>query len=345
MLGAAPPAAPPRAPTASLPCITPLAALAAVACLAVLSPAGLAALVLRTEAPAPTTPLSRAAATPLPAAPPAPFPAHSGSPAVAADAPPATPSARPTGPPSPASWPALTVATGLAALTLARWRGRRAAPTTLPLLLGGPAMAAEVPTLPSSPPFDPLGLGPPALLAAAGHAPLGWFALPEGVQEAIQRAVGPFTPLVSFMLFLFINQQINKFRREQEAKAAAAAGKAIAEATERTVRAVTPEQWGKLLLCLLIDVAGDASFLLPGLGELSDAVYSPLEALALSQLFRSNALGVLGFVEEALPFTDELPTATLGWVLETFFADSPLGKLLGLKFPEDRKAEEAAAKK
>jgi hypothetical protein len=35
-------------------------------------------------------------------------------------------------------------------------------------------------------------------------------------------------------------------------------------------------------------------------------------------------------VEEALPFTDVVPTATLAWVLETFFADTGLAKILGL---------------
>jgi len=44
--------------------------------------------------------------------------------------------------------------------------------------------------------------------------------------------------------------------------------------------------------------------------------------LLLGQLFQSNAVSTLGFVEEALPFTDVIPTATLAWVLETFFADT-----------------------
>ena len=36
-------------------------------------------------------------------------------------------------------------------------------------------------------------------------------------------------------------------------------------------------------------------------------------------------------LEEALPFTDALPTATTGWVLQTLFSDSPVAKLLGVQ--------------
>ena len=38
----------------------------------------------------------------------------------------------------------------------------------------------------------------------------------------------------------------------------------------------------------------------------------------------------IGFVEEALPFTDVLPTATLAWVVENFFSETGVAKVLGL---------------
>ena len=37
-------------------------------------------------------------------------------------------------------------------------------------------------------------------------------------------------------------------------------------------------RWLKLLLCVAIDLAGDATFLLPGLGELGDLAFAPFEA-------------------------------------------------------------------
>jgi hypothetical protein len=142
-------------------------------------------------------------------------------------------------------------------------------------------------------------------------------------------------PVASTVAYFWVAGEVRKIRREQERKAMARASKAASEAAQRKVESIPPEAWAKLVVCLVIDGLGDSSFLFPGLGELSDAAYAPLEAFLLNQLFRSNAIASLGFIEEALPFTDVLPTATLAWVLEEFFADSPPGKLLGLdKNPE-----------
>ena len=70
--------------------------------------------------------------------------------------------------------------------------------------------------------------------------------------------------------------------------------------------------FGKLLLCLAIDVIGSSSEIVPLVGELTDAVYAPIAATALRSLFGgSNVIFALEFAEEILPFTDILPLATL----------------------------------
>jgi len=94
---------------------------------------------------------------------------------------------------------------------------------------------------------------------------------------------------------------------------------------------VPKEQWLKLFLCLAIDLGGDATYLFPGLGEAGDLAYAPLEAFALRALFGGNLLAVLGFAEEALPFSDVVPTATLGWVLQTLFPENPFTGFLGIR--------------
>ena len=147
------------------------------------------------------------------------------------------------------------------------------------------------------------------------------------------------SPIITLVLLIVINSKIQEFRREQEMKAAVAAGKAVSEATKRKLDAIPQQQWQKLALCVVVDVLGDSSFLLPGLGEAVDIFYAPLEAFLLARLFQSNAIATIGLVEEGLPFTDAIPTATLAWVLETFFAESWIGKLLGLKQPEKDDAD------
>ena len=85
----------------------------------------------------------------------------------------------------------------------------------------------------------------------------------------------------------------------------------------------------KLLLCLLIDILGTSSELLPIVGEFTDIAYAPIAALALRSLFQgSNVVFALEFAEEILPLTDILPLATICWVVETYFGDSDVARIL-----------------
>eukprot|EP00929_Paragymnodinium_shiwhaense_P102325 TRINITY_DN65541_c0_g1_i1.p1 TRINITY_DN65541_c0_g1~~TRINITY_DN65541_c0_g1_i1.p1 ORF type:complete len:288 (+),score=32.33 TRINITY_DN65541_c0_g1_i1:66-929(+) len=183
--------------------------------------------------------------------------------------------------------------------------------------------------------------------------------------EQLVNFAGPLAPLILGLLALWIQGQINNFRREQEMKVAgevakatgsAVAGAAGAAATgvAGTLANVAPQQWAKLVLCLALDVAGDATFLLPGIGELGDVVFAPLQALALRSLFGGFGLPLLGAVEEILPGTDVIPSATTGWVLQTFFSQSPIAGFLGIEppatveppstTPKDQKPEEISKK-
>lgn len=72
-----------------------------------------------------------------------------------------------------------------------------------------------------------------------------------------------------------------------------------------------PPDFGKLLICLVIDILGSSSELVPFLGELTDIIYAPIAATVLRNLYGSNILFGLEFAEEILPFTDILPLATI----------------------------------
>eukprot|EP00429_Kryptoperidinium_foliaceum_P118087 CAMPEP_0176311446 /NCGR_PEP_ID=MMETSP0121_2-20121125/66144_1 /TAXON_ID=160619 /ORGANISM="Kryptoperidinium foliaceum, Strain CCMP 1326" /LENGTH=111 /DNA_ID=CAMNT_0017653471 /DNA_START=58 /DNA_END=394 /DNA_ORIENTATION=- len=65
-----------------------------------------------------------------------------------------------------------------------------------------------------------------------------------------------------------------------------------------------------------LDAGGDASYFFPGLGEGVDMFYAPGQAVALMTLFSSRRVAIIGFLEEALPFSDILPTATIAWFME-----------------------------
>lgn len=93
-------------------------------------------------------------------------------------------------------------------------------------------------------------------------------------------------------------------------------------------RPVSPDFF-KLLICVAVDSIGTSSELVPFFGEIADVAWAPIAALILRSLFGSNdVVFVLEFVEEILPFTDFLPLATICWVVDTFFAESDLARLL-----------------
>jgi len=96
-------------------------------------------------------------------------------------------------------------------------------------------------------------------------------------------------------------------------------------------RACRPRQFAKLGACIGLDVAGNATYLFPGLGESVDLAYAPAQAVALKMMFDANGVMLVGLAEELLPFTDIFPSATIAWCLETFAPESPLSRLFGIR--------------
>lgn len=92
---------------------------------------------------------------------------------------------------------------------------------------------------------------------------------------------------------------------------------------------------GKLIVSLTIDFIGSSSYLIPGVGEAFDVTWAPIQTILLMAMYDDTmpSLKYISFMEEILPFTDLLPSGTLGWVREY----SPLLFEEGLKKVEDFK--------
>lgn len=74
-----------------------------------------------------------------------------------------------------------------------------------------------------------------------------------------------------------------------------------------------------LLVCILFDAIGYFSYLFPGVGEWSDLLWAPVSAIIFYTLFggRTGKIGgIISFVEEILPFTDFIPTFTIGYFVQ-----------------------------
>ena len=73
----------------------------------------------------------------------------------------------------------------------------------------------------------------------------------------------------------------------------------------------------KLLACILVDIIGYSSYLLPGVGEMGDVAWAPLQAGFLMFMFSGQLrVAALGFMEEILPGLDFVPTACMAWACE-----------------------------
>ena len=73
-----------------------------------------------------------------------------------------------------------------------------------------------------------------------------------------------------------------------------------------------------LAFCILMDLIGYASYAIPVVGELTDAIWAPISGLIFFLAFRkwSGVVGgVFDMIEELLPGTDFIPTFTIMWFI------------------------------
>ncbi|GAB4156580.1 MAG: hypothetical protein Tsb0033_07400 [Winogradskyella sp.] len=78
----------------------------------------------------------------------------------------------------------------------------------------------------------------------------------------------------------------------------------------------------KLILSLIFDALGYVSFVFPPF----DFIWAPLSAYLMTKLYKGRegkVAAVITFAEEALPYTDVLPTFTLMWLYTFIFKSKP----------------------
>ncbi|MFT7898794.1 hypothetical protein VBY74_02305 [Tenacibaculum ascidiaceicola] len=83
------------------------------------------------------------------------------------------------------------------------------------------------------------------------------------------------------------------------------------------------KKYQKLALSLLFDAIGYVSYLIPGIGELSDIVWAPASAYIMTKMYKGNKgkiAGAIAFIEEAMPGLDVVPTFTLMWLYTYVFS-------------------------
>jgi hypothetical protein len=82
-----------------------------------------------------------------------------------------------------------------------------------------------------------------------------------------------------------------------------------------------------LAFCVIMDLIGYASYAIPVVGELTDAVWAPISGLIFFLAFRGwkGAIGgIFDMVEELLPGTDFIPTFTIMWFIRKWQSKSQI---------------------
>ncbi|TDQ31504.1 hypothetical protein CLV82_2212 [Zeaxanthinibacter enoshimensis] len=72
-----------------------------------------------------------------------------------------------------------------------------------------------------------------------------------------------------------------------------------------------------LILGIVLDLVGMASFFIPGIGMFLDIIWAPIAAWFMTRMYKGQAgktAGVVTFIEEILPGMDVVPTFTLMWI-------------------------------
>ncbi|GAB2649937.1 hypothetical protein GCM10027035_49940 [Emticicia sediminis] len=73
-----------------------------------------------------------------------------------------------------------------------------------------------------------------------------------------------------------------------------------------------------LMASLAIDALGMVTFLIPALGEAADVIIAPIISVLIYAVHRTTFGAIAGFLEEIIPFTDIIPSATIIWFYRYF---------------------------
>merc|ERR1740117_2682077 len=94
---------------------------------------------------------------------------------------------------------------------------------------------------------------------------------------------------------------------------------------------VRSDKWMLLVACLIVDLIGMASYIILLLGEVVDLWWAPICGFFLQYMFGSMLVTSFGAIEEILPFTDIVPTATLTWCITQCDSLAFVRNMLGIK--------------
>jgi hypothetical protein len=92
-----------------------------------------------------------------------------------------------------------------------------------------------------------------------------------------------------------------------------------------------------LMSSLAIDALGMATYLIPALGETADLVLAPIISILIYAVHKTTIGAIAGFLEEIIPFTDIIPSATIIWAYRYIFKSESTLKDFANKYAKKRR--------
>lgn len=93
------------------------------------------------------------------------------------------------------------------------------------------------------------------------------------------------------------------------------------EISQTVVETKSIPKYGKLFLSIIFDFIGMLSYIFPGIAESIDIIWAPISGMLLVAMYKGTTgkvAGVIGTLEELIPFTDIIPTFTITWLYENY---------------------------
>lgn len=178
-----------------------------------------------------------------------------------------------------------------------------------------PVLGCLVGIVATSPVWLPL-----TLLVGIMGAPV-WFVVAVAGSLVLVFAVLSTVVTVKAVRSARLKAAVTQFLRSPQGQlllfegAATEQGMSPSQLAARIQQHVMENPSSKLMASLAIDFLGNATFVVPGLGELADVLWAPVSAKLVSGMYSESSphAKYVAFFEELLPFTDFIPTATLAW--------------------------------
>ena len=92
----------------------------------------------------------------------------------------------------------------------------------------------------------------------------------------------------------------------------------IVEKVEVSINRSTELNMNLEIQPILLDVIGSLTYIMPWVAEGFDLIWAPIYLIIIQQMYHRKSFSLIAFLEEIIPMTDLIPSATICYIIEHF---------------------------